>query len=539
MSSSQEPIQSSQRPSYDFLKAPYAPPATSISRKSSIYSVSTSHEARVPNECSQKHSLLPALKLDTNICAPYTPDHELLHSRTSRLRSPPPGCSYKWGKEIISHRGIICDIDRYGNSVYRDPSLGEVKYKSFNPSTSTKQDFTSSKHSSQTSTATNTSASASYKSGYIKNPPLPASEPTPTMLEIHSQFMRSLPDDDALSTITSLTTRQLEEDIMTCLHKDEFESPHPLRINSTSQTRCDGENGSASNSADSSNRERGSVNNSSMVESWRSEISPSSRMRAQTHSSVENPPDSPGFRSSSVSRQISSDESVGNFGGSLIGNLEPAQETGLKRLGGSRRRYDRRESGSAGAASLRYERDEQEIKNLKAEVEAARSKTLSFQTILQRTSQRFVDAQNQNEELQRQISDLRDHQKLLYNTLASSNIHKADSPYAPNSTGAFDTSEGLEGVTGMLYKDNISEIAEENTRLKTQVKSLARELAGREEEVRLLLEEMGKQKDIYKAAGASNTPNERNSERRGGALTDKSASRMAARMKWWRRFFLG
>lgn len=82
--------------------------------------------------------------------------------------------------------------------------------------------------------------------------------------------------------------------------------------------------------------------------------------------------------------------------------------------------------------------------------------------------------------------------KLIYDALAASNEREASSPYVSKNVEGSRNGQVLEGVTAMAYKDSINYIIEEYTRLKTQARSLARGLAGREEEVQLLIEELEK-----------------------------------------------
>ncbi|KAF3226548.1 hypothetical protein TWF106_000289 [Orbilia oligospora] len=520
--------------------------SSAVSDKSSVYSASTAHEAKEPISYNQKRSI-PHLRINTGICALYPSDNEYLETSNEYPRTPTADSSFAWDKETVSYRGIICGIDRYGNSIYRDALSGELDYESGDSSETTKRDSVSTKATLQTLANTDPSTPSSYRSSCIAVKPLLKSpEPLsglprpPTMLEMRNEFLRGLPDDDdELSTIASLRTRQLEEDIMSCL-EGESRYPYSTRRNSTRQIRYDGENGEGLNRIEDNsnyNSEEESANNG-MIESWRSGVSHSN---AQPQFAITNPSESPTLQTPSYDRRRSSDDGTSNIGSSLIGALEP-QHTGLKRLSISRRRYDRRvgyEASEAGGPSAKNERDEKEIRNLKAEVEAARSKTLSFQTILQRTSQRFVDSQNQNEELQRQIADLRDHQKLLYDALTASNEHRENLPYTSGDPEDSCNGEVLEGATEMTYNNGINDIIEENTRLKVQVKSLARELAGREEEVRLLIEEMGKQRGIYRASERANAENKKDERKDQQATTDKSASKMAEKLKWWRRFLLG
>ncbi|KAF3922292.1 hypothetical protein ABW20_dc0107288 [Dactylellina cionopaga] len=89
---------------------------------------------------------------------------------------------------------------------------------------------------------------------------------------------------------------------------------------------------------------------------------------------------------------------------------------------------------------------------------------------------------NENDELQRQIVDLRDHQKLLYETLKSC---------GNDSIAEMRAGEKEIVKEETTYKAGVKEFLEENVRLRVQVKGLTRELAGREEEVRILIEEMG------------------------------------------------
>ncbi|KAK6502666.1 hypothetical protein TWF506_003244 [Arthrobotrys conoides] len=518
--------------------------SSAISDTSSIYSVSTVHEAKVPFVYRQKRTV-PDLKINTSICTFYPSDDQNIENSSSDPRTPTANCSFTWDRQTLSYRGIICGIDRYGNSIYRDALPGESAYDSCGSSETTKRDSMSTKGTIKTLINTNPSTPTSYRSGYVLKPLIkpraltPKPAPPPTMLEIRNQFRRGMPADDALSTITSLTTRRLEEDIMSHLEGESAYSYSP-GINSTRRIRYDGENGEISSRTEdnsNSNSEKESGNNG-VIESWRSGIS---LPNAQAQVAITNPSDSPTLQIPRFDRRRSSDDGASNLGGSLIGALEP-QHTGLKRLSISRRRLDRRpgyEASEIGGLSVKNERDEQEIRSLKAEVEAARSKTLSFQTILQRTSQRFVDAQNQNEELQRQIADLRDHQKLLYDALTSSNESQDNSPYASKNPEGSRNGEVIEGVAEMTYSESINDVVEENIRLKRQVKSLARELAGREEEVRLLIEEMGKQRDIYHVAERAITENRKDERKNQQTVTDKSASRMADKLKWWRRFLLG
>ncbi|KAF3194381.1 hypothetical protein TWF225_006927 [Orbilia oligospora] len=519
--------------------------SSAFSDKSSVYSVSTVHEAKEPISSNQKRST-PHLRINTGICTLDPSDNEYLETSNEYPQTPTADSRFAWDKETISYRGIICGIDRYGSSIYRDALSGELDYESGDSSETTKRDSVSTKATLQTLANTNPSTPSSYRSGCIAVKPLLKSPESlsgfsrpPTMLEMRNEFLRGLPDDDdELSTIASLRTRQLEKDIMSCL-EGEPRYPYSTRRNSTRRIRYDGENGEGLNRIEDNsnyNSEEESANNG-MIESWRSGVSHSN---AQPQVAITNPSEFPTLQIPGYDRRRSSDEGTSNIGSSLIGVLEP-QHTGLKRLSISRRRYDRRagyEASEAGGPSVQNERDEQEIRNLKAEVEAARSKTLSFQTILQRTSQRFVDSQNQNEELQRQIADLRDHQKLLYDALTASNEHRESSPYISGDPEDSHNGEVLKGVTEMTYKDDVNDIIEENTRLKVQVKSLARELAGREEEVRLLIEEMGKERGIYRASERANAENRKDERKNQQAMTDKSASRMAEKLKWWRRFLL-
>ncbi|KAK6353650.1 hypothetical protein TWF696_005612 [Orbilia brochopaga] len=114
------------------------------------------------------------------------------------------------------------------------------------------------------------------------------------------------------------------------------------------------------------------------------------------------------------------------------------------------------------------------IDKLSNDVKVARTKSSSFQTLLQRTSQRYVDAQNENMELKRQMSDLREHQQLLHQTLVST----TEEPPAP------------EDDKPKSWRFKL--LTEENSRLGTQIKNLTVELAGREAEINILLEELNR-----------------------------------------------
>ncbi|KAJ6263917.1 hypothetical protein Dda_0054 [Drechslerella dactyloides] len=116
---------------------------------------------------------------------------------------------------------------------------------------------------------------------------------------------------------------------------------------------------------------------------------------------------------------------------------------------------------------------EDEISRLKEDAQLARAKAMNFQTILQRTSQRFVDLQNENMELQRQLTDLREHQELLHRTLASSNMDARE-------TSRTDDETRTKGA---------KKHAKEIKRLKAEVKNLTRELEAREAECDMLMGE--------------------------------------------------
>ncbi|KAK6342215.1 hypothetical protein TWF730_001693 [Orbilia blumenaviensis] len=501
------------------------------SDKSSIYSVSTSHEAQEPIFYPAKLPL-PTLKLDTSICTFYPQDYSPQGISSNFPSTPTVERSFMWDKETTVQKGVLSGIDRYGNSIYRTTSPETITYdhESTHSSVTTKRNSMSTSRTLHTITNPSTPGSLFFDEKLLRvhPPPPPAVPPAPTMMEIRSQLLQGLPGDDSLSIMTGLTTRQqLEEDIMSCLD-GETNFQYPSRRESIRQIKYDGENGDTFDSLANNNDNDERPTKDNMIESWRSGVT-------ALDEQLQTPP-------RNFSRRRSSDDAASNVGSAVIGALEP-QHTGLKRLGNSRRRHDRRtgyEFGEAGM-STRSDKEEEEIKTLKAEVEAARSKTLFFQTTLQRTSQRFVNAQNQNEELQRQIADLRDHQKLLYDALAASNEREA-SPTNNTQDMEPGNSETLkaQGVTEATYGDNIDNIVEENNRLQAQVKTLARELAAREEEVRILSEEMSKQRAIIKGierAGLGSRAVERPSRRVN--LTDKTANRMGAKMKWWRRFILG
>ncbi|KAK6522398.1 hypothetical protein TWF281_002960 [Arthrobotrys megalospora] len=503
-----------------------------FSDSSSVYSVSTSHEAQVSTVDPHKRPP-PELKINTEICSFYAVEYEELVDSGLCPVTPTVERTFSWDKEAVSHRGVICGIDRYGDSIYKDVTPTPYDDESTNSSQTTKRPSMSTLRTLRASTNPSTPGSNVYTEKSFLKPrgPVPVLPPAPSMLEIRSQFLSTLPGDDALSAITSLTTRRLEEDIMSCL-EGESSYPYPLPMNLPRQIRCDGENGEDSNQTGNTNREE--PVKSSMIESWRSGVS---NTEVQPSASITNLSRPTLLQDTRFSRRRSLDDSVSNVGSTIMRSIE-LQHPGLKRLGNPRRRYERRaayEGSEAGVLSVRNE-EEEEIRGLRAEVEAARSKTLSFQTILQRTSQRFVDSQNQNEELQRQIADMRDHQKLLYDALVASNERQVDTPYLDQNPESGRNTKAVEGVAGMTYKDNIDDIIEENKRLKTQVKSLSRELAGREEEVRLLIEEMGNRRAITRAEERGDLDSR---GRPRGALTDKSASRMGARLKWWRRLLLG
>ncbi|KAK6330620.1 hypothetical protein TWF718_002817 [Orbilia javanica] len=514
--------------------------SSAISDKSSIYSVSTTHEAKVPIIDSQNPTVLD-FKMGTSIYDLYRSKARSPRSIGGCSKTPTEEQNFAWDKETTSQWGIITGIDGDENSIYGDAPLGEFEDGSCDSATTTTQAYsTSPKETFKTSISTDSSTpdSSPEKTQVRPQQLSPKLGLAPTMLEIRNDFVRSLSSDDTLSTKTSFTNRQLEEDIMFHLEGDS-KQPYSLDVKLTCQTIYDGESGDGTNPSGESSNNRQEPSNNGIIETWRSGVhlsdSQSQFLTTKLHHS-------PSSQDAGISHRRSFDDSASNFGAtSLIGGLEP-QHPGLKRLGNSRRRYERRSGGEAnepGAWPVKNERDEQEVQNLRAEIEAARSKTLSFQAILQRTSQRFVDAQNENEELQRQISDLRDHQRLLYEALTASNVHEVSSTHLPKDLEGNQNFGASEGVAEATHKDDPSDIIEENNRLKTQVKSLARELAGREEEVRILIEEMGRKGDIYKAAYKMSREN-REAEMTGQeVLTGKSASRMAGKLKWWRRFPLG
>ncbi|EPS35301.1 hypothetical protein H072_11356 [Dactylellina haptotyla CBS 200.50] len=392
--------------------------------------------------------------------------------------------SFRWSqRDINPQRGVMSGVNEFGDSVY-DTSNVE-RHDSVATSSFTSRTNRISIDTSAAGAPTVTNPSSPGSGIFTKSYECPAPN---SMLSIRNKLVSGLLSDDELSDHSDeLDTpkrsngylvndaRKPEGTILSRISSVESplqeQDPAGLREciggnKPARQVRFDGIDDHF-NEIEIQQRSGSAESEQSVdIESWRSQVNGS--VLADT------------TQDNSKNQQLKYHDRSASLLDARISSLEP-HGAGLKRLSKPVRRRCGQDSlsgitnqGQNDSTTVSgYVKDsllEDQVRKYKAEAEAAQTKVSFFQTIIQRTSQRFVDMQIENEELHRQITDLRDHQNLLYDALGTKPVH--NKPHM------------------QLSDEQYDRMFEENGILKDQIKRLARELAGAEEEMRVFVDHL-------------------------------------------------
>ncbi|KAF3929704.1 hypothetical protein AA313_de0206341 [Arthrobotrys entomopaga] len=456
------------------------------------------------------------ITLDTNVGEFQSEFAKLVY--TSLPSTPNEIRGFRWSRDSIdSKRGIITDVDSFGNSIYEAPQ-GRVSSENAGLQDGAKASSLD-RSASEKLITTNSSAFVMYNAEELDVESTEAPAPN-SMLSIRRQFIKGLPDDDELSDLSSvLSVRNGSESFYSRnssasdipIYVDNLEATSPLVIHNCTEP-----------------------GNLPSMKVLLPEIRVDGADDRPTESELINKVNSTEHRRPSIVDNCKSDASsenrfdTGTEGGKSllagsIGGLEPINAASLKRLPDiSRRRLeqdvasrcetDNDRASNTGRLSTKGSKVEDEMMSLRQQATSALSQVTQFQAIINRTSQRYINAQYQNLELQRentelnrQISDLRDHQRV---------IHEALDNAATKSV----TDDVKLRRLAQLDKDNFH-LSEENHRLRDQVKGLTQELAIDEEEKRILREELKKQTAAKEA------------ER---IVTSAKSNKMGSKWKWLR-----
>ncbi|KAK6542339.1 hypothetical protein TWF694_006298 [Orbilia ellipsospora] len=469
----------------------------------SKYSLVSQEAVGEPPDTYERPLIRVGITLDTNVKGLESDFTKLVYK--SLPSTPDEIRGFGWSKDSVdSRRGIIVDIDRFGNSIYETPqnrvgnrNPGYIHENSAGSLNST---------AAEELAAAKLSASEVYGIEEVDVESIDPQVPD-SMLAIRRQLIKNMPHDDELSELSSILGAGNGSGSFYSQDSNASDSAFPANrlelsdISIIQNSTCEDNVQSVGillpeirvDGVDDRPTESGLINKvkstedrqPSMIDNWQSDISHT------TDTTVGLKP-----RRISENRYETETEGGKRLLACLIGGLEPINAASLKRLPDiSRRRIEQDSSSrcetendhaSIGLGSARDFKANDEMTNLRQQANSALPQVTQFQAIINRTSQRYINAQYQNLELQRentelnrQISDLRDHQRVIHEAL--------------DNTATKSVTDDIKIRRLARVDEDNFHLLEENHRLRDQVKTLTQELAISEEEKRILGEELQRQ----------------------------------------------